>query len=94
MKIFDEWFRENSENAYARNMSRHEIAKQAYYAGMLQENDMKLGYDETKCGCCGRVYVNSLLMDLDKENEHFIVCLSCANTIYRYICEIRQVTKE
>jgi len=55
---------------------------------------MKLGYDETKCGCCGRVYVNSLLMDLDKENEHFIVCLSCANTIYRYICEIRQVTKE
>jgi len=40
MKIFDEWFRENSENAYARNMSRHEIAKQAYYAGMLASADI------------------------------------------------------
>ena len=40
MKIFDEWFRENSENAYARNMSRHEIAKQAYYAGMLTVADI------------------------------------------------------
>ena len=40
MKIFDEWFRENSENAYARNMSRHEIAKQAYQAGMLAAADI------------------------------------------------------
>ena len=30
MKKFDEWFRENGENAFARNFSRYEIAKQAY----------------------------------------------------------------
>jgi len=53
---------------------------------------MKLGYDETKCSCCGKVHVNSLLMDLDEENEHFIVCLSCANKIYKYIYAIRHVT--
>ena len=40
MKIFDEWFRENSEDAYARNMSRHEIARQAYQAGMLAAADI------------------------------------------------------
>ena len=40
MNIFDEWFRENSEDAYARNMSRHEIAKQAYQAGMLAAADI------------------------------------------------------
>ena len=63
-------------------------------SGTKQENDMKLGYDETKCVCCGKVNVNSLLIDLDEKDEHSIVCLSCANMIYKYICAIRQVTKE
>ena len=40
MKAFKEWFRENSENSYARNMSRHEIAKQAFHAGMLAAADI------------------------------------------------------
>ena len=50
MKEFNEWFRENSENSYARNMSRHEIAKQAFHAGMLAAADIAHEWKRTTAG--------------------------------------------
>jgi hypothetical protein len=56
---------------------------------------MKIGYEESKCVCCGKVYVNSFLMDVSGNDglDHCIVCLDCASNIHKYIESIKKLTK-
>jgi len=47
---------------------------------------MNIEYDDNKCVCCGKVHVNSLLMQVIGEcREKFIICFDCANQIHNYV---------
>ena len=54
---------------------------------------INLGYEESKCVCCHKVYIHSLLIDLREDNKRFIICPDCAESVYEAIDSIRKIQK-
>jgi len=48
-----------------------------------------ISYEERKCVCCEKVYVNTLLMESEREHQ-FIICPNCARTVYRFYKSLRK----
>ena len=47
---------------------------------------MKIGYEESKCVCCNKVFCNSFLMDVrGEEREHYIICPDCAIQVHKFV---------
>lgn len=51
---------------------------------------MKIEYEEKKCVCCNKVYVNNLLISAwPGEEKEFIICFGCAKNIEKAMKDIK-----
>ena len=47
---------------------------------------IEMKYEDRKCVCCKKVYVNSLFMDTgNADDKYFIICPDCANNVYNFM---------